>query len=107
MDIKAAHLDGYQIFFQFYVGGAINQPPVGTDYSTLCNTDPKCDQDARPYNTKFPFLSNIFQMGNVYRSNYDALQATLNARNFHGLSMVAGYTYGHSLDAVGANTLTT
>ena len=81
----------------------INQPPVGTDYSGLCNTDPNCDQDARPYNTKFPFLSNIFQMGNVYRSNYDALQATLNARNFHGLSMVAGYTYGHSLDAVGAN----
>jgi len=81
----------------------INQPPVGTDYSALCTTDPNCDQDARPYNTKFPFLSNIFQMGNVYRSNYDALQATLNARNFHGLSMVAGYTYGHSLDAVGPN----
>ncbi len=38
-------------------------------------------------------------MGNVYRSNYDALQVTLNARNYHGLSMVAGYTYGHSLDA--------
>ena len=81
----------------------INQPPVGTDYSALCVTDPNCDQDARPYNTKFPFLSNIFQMGNVYRSNYDALQVTLNARNYHGLSMVAGYTYGHSLDAVGAN----
>ena len=81
----------------------INQPPVGTDYSALCITDPNCDQDARPYNTKFPFLSNIFQMGNVYRSNYNALQVTLNARNYHGLSMVAGYTYGHSLDAVGAN----
>jgi hypothetical protein len=81
----------------------INQPPVGTDYSALCNTDPNCDQDSRPYNTKFPYLSNIFQMGNIYRSNYDALQVTLNSRNFHGLSMVAGYTYGHSLDEVGAN----
>ena len=42
--------------------------------------------------SQFPYLSNIFQMGNVYRSNYNGLQATLNARNFHGLSMVAGYT---------------
>jgi hypothetical protein len=77
----------------------INQAPVGTDYNPACASDQAC----RPYNTKFPYLSNIFQMGNVYRSNYDALQVTLNARNYHGLSMVAGYTYGHSLDAVGAN----
>ena len=81
----------------------INQPPVGTDYSPACNTDPNCDQDARPYNAKFSYLSNIFQMGNVYRSNYNGLQFTLNARNYHGLSMVAGYTYAHALDAVGAN----
>jgi hypothetical protein len=81
----------------------INQPPVGTDYSAACVTDPNCDQDARPYNAKFPFLSNIFQMGNVYKSNYNGLQATLNSRNYHGLSMVAGYTYSHSLDDVGAN----
>ena len=31
-------------------------------------------------------------MGNVYRSNYNGLQATLNSRNYHGLNMVAGYT---------------
>ena len=42
-------------------------------------------------------------MANVYRSNYNGLQVTLNSRNFHGLSMVAGYTYSHSLDDVGAN----
>ena len=53
--------------------------------------------------TKFPYLANIFQMGNVYRSNYNGLQATLNARNIHGLSMVAGYTYAHASDDVGAN----
>src|SRR5579872_396690 len=81
----------------------INQPPVGADYSALCNTDPNCDQDSRPYNAKFPYFSNIFQMGNVYRSNYNGLQVTLNSRNYHGLSMVAGYTYSHALDDVGAN----
>ncbi len=102
----------------------INQAPVGSGWPAAnivaCNlpvnlvngqydtiNNPACqvadEQGPRPFNTKFPYLSNIFQMGNVYRSNYDGLQVTLNARNFHGLSMVAGYTYGHSLDDVGAN----
>ena len=83
----------------------INQPPVGSDYKPAC-ADPAInspDQFCLPYNGKFPYLTNIFQMGNIYRSNYDALQVTLNSRNYHGLSMVAGYTYGHSLDEVGAN----
>ena len=77
----------------------INQAPVGSDYNPACASDQAC----RPYNTQFPFFSNIFQMGNVYRSNYDGLQVTLNSRNYHGLSMVAGYTYSHALDDVGAN----
>lgn len=56
-----------------------------------------------PYATQYPYLANIFQMANVYRSNYNGLQATLNARNYHGLSAVIGYTYSHALDDVGAN----
>jgi hypothetical protein len=99
----------------------INQPPVGSGWDsgpggalTLClQSAPaynNCTVDlngteeaSRPFATKFPYLANIFQMGNVYRSNYNGLQTTLNARNFHGLSMVAGYTYSHSLDDLGAN----
>jgi hypothetical protein len=99
----------------------INQPPVGSGWSggpngelTLCLASAplynNCAADTnggeeanRPFANKFSYLSNIFQMGNVYRSNYDGLQVTLNSRNFHGLSMVMGYTYSHSLDDVGAN----
>jgi hypothetical protein len=97
----------------------INQPPVGSGWPassiaacvasgysdpTFCAPDSTGGEEAnRPYATKFPYLSNIFQMGNVYRSNYNGLQVTLNARNFHGLSMVAGYTYSHALDDVAAN----
>src|ERR1700722_14907323 len=97
----------------------INQAPVGSGWPAAAiaaciksgYTDPNnCAPDStgleeahRPYATKFPYLSNIFQMGNVYRSNYDGLQVTLNSRNYHGLSMVAGYTYSHALDDVGAN----
>lgn len=69
-----------------------NQETPGTD-----------SQATRPFNAKFPWLSNIFQMGNFYRSNYNGLQATLTSRNYHGLSLVAGYTYSHALDDVGAN----
>lgn len=97
----------------------INQAPVGSGWpaaavSACINsgyTDPNnCAPDStggeesnRPFANKFPYLANIFQMGNVYRSNYNGLQATLNSRNFHGLSMVAGYTYAHASDDVGAN----
>src|SRR5262249_22350966 len=31
------------------------------------------------------------------------LQVTLTSRNYHGLSMVLGYTYSHAFDDVGAN----
>jgi len=51
----------------------------------------------------FPYLAQVFQMGNIYRSNFNGLQATLTSRNYHGLSMVAGYTWSHALDQVGAN----
>ncbi|MGO9083697.1 MAG: carboxypeptidase regulatory-like domain-containing protein [Candidatus Sulfotelmatobacter sp.] len=73
----------------------INQEALGADAGP--------GQTTRPFNTQFPQWSNIFQMGNVYRSNYNGLQATLNSRNYHGLNMVMGYTYAHALDDVGAN----
>ena len=100
----------------------INQPPVGSGWTTAgtgvgsltaclasapkynnCNVDSGNEAAAETYATKFPYLSNIFNMANVYRSNYDGLQVTLNSRNYHGLSMVAGYTFAHALDDVGAN----
>jgi hypothetical protein len=101
----------------------INQPPVGSGWTTNqpgsagtltaclasapaynnCAVDTGYETSNEPFNAKFNYLANIFQMGNVYRSNYDGLQVTLNARNYHGLSMVAGYTYSHALDDVGAN----
>lgn len=103
----------------------INQPPVGSGWPAaniaICNNpanlvnglynntgnnaNPACQVAAEvgPYNAKFDYLANIFQMGNVYRSNYNGLQVTLNARNYHGLNMVLGYTYSHASDDVAAN----
>jgi hypothetical protein len=61
------------------------------------------EQSGRPFNAAFPYLSFVYQMENIYRSNYSGLQTTMTARNFHGLTFIAGYTYSHSLDNVGAN----
>jgi len=78
-------------------------PPLYDVNNTLNNGAPcQVAAEVGPF-TQFPYLSNIFQMGNIYRSNYNGLQVTLNSRNYHGLSMVAGYTWSHSLDDVGAN----
>jgi carboxypeptidase family protein/TonB-dependent receptor-like protein len=53
---------------------------------------------ARPYNTAFPYLQFINELGNRDRSNYDGLQATVTERPLHGLYFLAGYTYSHALD---------
>lgn len=92
----------------------INQPTVGAGWSACIasNYDPAtcsagadggAEQAARPFNTKFPFLGQVYQMGNFYRNNYEGLQVTLTGRDYHGLTVLAGYTYSHALDNVGAN----
>jgi Carboxypeptidase regulatory-like domain/TonB dependent receptor len=92
----------------------VNQPTVGAGWSaciasdydpTICGAgaDPVAEQNARPFNAKFPFLGQIYQVGNIYRSNYNGLQLTLTGRDYHGLTVLAGYTYSHALDDVGAN----
>jgi hypothetical protein len=100
----------------------INQPPVGSGWGTgpggeltLClrallrttTASSTTTEASRPMQPLLTQSSRIwptsFRWANVYRSNYNGLQVTLNARNYHGLSMVAGYTYSHALDDVGAN----
>jgi hypothetical protein len=51
-----------------------------------------------PFYSQFPYLHYLDEMTDSASSNYNALQATLTARNFHNLSFIAGYTYSHALD---------
>jgi hypothetical protein len=62
-----------------------------------------CEQAGRPYNARFPFLGVINMLGNGYHSNYDGLQVSYTLRPWHGLSMLAGYTWAHALDQVSLN----
>src|SRR6202023_2979075 len=73
----------------------------------VCTTPPPARyaaaiQAARPFGTKFPYIQCIARVWNRDASNYDALQMTLTARNFHRLSVDTGYTFGRAL-GVGDN----
>ncbi len=52
----------------------------------------------QPFATQFPYLNFINQESNDAYSNFNSLQVTLTKRISHGLSFIAGYTYGHGLD---------
>jgi outer membrane receptor protein involved in Fe transport len=80
----------------------INQTAVGSGWTSAAiaagAADGNAEQLARPFESTFPFLGVINQLSNEYHSNYNALQATFNARDYHGLTFVAAYTYSHALD---------
>jgi hypothetical protein len=70
----------------------INQAALGSSFT------PEGNQPTRPFYAQYPYLEFINYYSNLYRSNYNGLQATLTSRNYHGLDLVVGYTYAHALD---------
>jgi hypothetical protein len=52
---------------------------------------------ALPLAASYPYLAYVDYLQNNEVSNYNGLEATLTARNFHGLSFLAGYSYSHAL----------
>jgi hypothetical protein len=55
------------------------------------------EQQARPFNSKFPYLNYIYWLSNNNFSSYNGLQVSVTERSTHGLSFVLGYTYSHAL----------
>jgi hypothetical protein len=96
----------------------LNQPPLGagwdasavatclgsaaTNYNA-CKPDKAAE--VGPYTAKFPYISNVDWVQNGEFSNYNALQVTAQARSYHGVSFLAGYTYSHALgEGAGSST---
>jgi len=59
------------------------------------------------YSSIFPYLSNIDEATYGDYSNYDALQATLQGRAYHGLSFLAGFAWSHALSINDSNSVNT
>ena len=79
----------------------INQPAPGAAGGGLVGgvvgtvTGPA--QQRQPYYSQFPWFNGIFVYGPGGFSNYNALQATFVLRNYHGLTLNAGYTFSRDL----------
>ena len=58
------------------------------------------DQTSRPYYGSFPQFGNINEIQSIGNSNYNSLQATLRASNYHHFSTQFAYTWSHSFDDV-------
>ncbi len=78
----------------------INQPPLGAGYGPGCVNPPSsaCEQAARPYNAKYPTLSQINTISTPGFATYHSLQATLKSNEFHGLTTQIAFTWSHNLD---------
>jgi len=73
----------------------INQPALS---AAGANVDSFTQQQSRPYYSAFPNYGAINEAASVGNSNYNALQAVVRLRSWHGLSSQASYTWSHSLD---------
>jgi Carboxypeptidase regulatory-like domain len=56
------------------------------------------NQSRRPFNTLFPNLRQILTISSVGSSSYNAFQAALRSRAFHGLTSQVSYTWSHSIN---------
>jgi hypothetical protein len=69
---------------------------ASTGYNN-CSPSTALEQAARPYSSRFAYLSYIYWLSNNNFSNYNGLQVSATQRTSHGLSFVLGYTYSHAL----------
>ena len=98
---------------QIFNSGSLNVGYVGNHGTKLYSVvdinqvnpalDDGSEQLGRPYNAKYPFLAVINYLSNGYHSNYNGLQVSYTLHPWHGLSMLAGYTWSHALDQVSLN----
>ena len=96
----------------------LNQPPIGTGWDTSavgaclgsaaanynkCTPDTAMEAAKGLYRATFPYLNQIDLITTTPGafSNYNALQATIIARAYRGLSFLSGYVYSHSLATPG------
>jgi Carboxypeptidase regulatory-like domain len=88
----------------------------GQTFAQLCNStraSGNCDGSggvfgaavvaSKQYATKYPYINTVLRLANGMTSNYNGLQVSVTARNFHGFNSNVGYTYSKALDVNSSN----
>jgi hypothetical protein len=75
----------------------INQLPNG---ATVTNPISGASTIDGNYINQYPNYGSINQLNSIGTSNYNALQATLRLRAWHGLTTQVAYTWAHELDEI-------
>jgi hypothetical protein len=100
-------LASHAVFSLAYVGNEnyhqadvrnINTPVLGGVYQTgVINGSISPSANNQPFN-QYPGFAQIPLVEDATNSNYNSLQAGLQVRNLHGLTLNIGYTWSHELD---------
>jgi hypothetical protein len=77
--------------------GKLDNKTLFTNGQTALGLFTNTVQAAKPFGLKYPYIGVIARVWNRDDSNYDALQMSLTARNYHRLSINTGYTFGKAL----------
>ncbi len=80
-----------------YIGNHGGRLPGVTDLNQATGAGLGGGAGVLPLAAQYPYLAYVDYMQDNEVSNYDGLEATLTARNFHHLSFLAGYSYSHAL----------
>jgi len=79
-------------------GLALQLGYVGSKGTKLVRLRDANQPDVNGNRTNYPEYGAVDQFATISASSYNALQATLRTRNWHGLSGFIGYTFSKSLD---------
>ena len=80
-----------------YIGNHGGRLPGVTDLNQATGAGLGAGAGVLPLAAQYPYLAYVDFLQNNQISNYNGLEATVTARNFHHLSFLAGYSYSHAL----------
>ncbi len=80
-----------------YIGNHGGRLPGVTDLNQATGAGLGGGAGVLPLAAQYPYLAYVDYMQDNEISNYNGLEVTLTARNFHRLSFLAGYDYSHAL----------
>jgi hypothetical protein len=80
-----------------YIGNHGGRLPGVTDLNQATGAGLGAGAGVLPLAAQYPYLAYVDYMQDNEISNYNGVEVTLTARNFHRLSFLAGYDFSHAL----------